>query len=892
MSKIEDTTNVSISVRVPNRYRATLSESGSLGSSVKEQLIQAIKCLKEDLEEHQSSLYFIPEEPSVAVIVGIYKTHEETLQDIAKHAKLDSLPTSQISRIILTAWLDGKIQAKATEEVPESGRNTSVVTEDSSPVLSHPVRATDDAKGDDDLLAETLKVLNLKPRHEQKLLFRQMSKHMRRQDARSVLFAEAGTGIGKTLTYLIQAGSYIQEQRAKGEPVRVCISAPTYSNISQLMETWDKSLFEIYGFRPVAIGSSKDFVSEQRLIQLMNEFEEANDLNVPVEGKDDQDISQRAKLIEDVRAWMNNPVAPMNFRSRAHWTLEGLCSAVPAFHYVDDVRLDSRHDNFDLGWISYQSQFINAQNSDLWVMTHALLASKTRQRMCRVRKAASEETDAEAKAAVSIYVDRQKELKEAKRLASISGEILEKAPRESLAQELNALYEAANDESNFDQGDLPKFDLLLVDEAHAIDSAFDLVLSSRISLWSILKDLKAIDEEVGSTTHRKIKSIFDDLRDNAVKAGPIRAFEESTSIFDEADLMGEILHCLKSVKENKKSRVTCSQEHRRINAAKRALDIAMKHKNDPRGMVATIDSSPDRNWPRISIGRTSLESEMDYLWSHISKTTILLSGTLYETRMGNNISTMRINLNVSVDLTRTMDPIHAPWSIDPITACVIGSSSRPDGTQRFSRPKSDDKNREYLHKLWCEDIAMYIWGAHRPTFKDQGGMLVLCTSFEDIRMISERIVAQMGKLNNVQPVLAHQKDSSLADLKEQFFDICANAAAPQNRPILLACGAGWTGFDLSDGKMPHAITDLVIVNAPFGVLPKMISKRRRGFLSTVADLDIWIRQGIGRLIRNAPPPGSTRRMHWLDARIHQASSNSWGKMVKQLLIMYPKRIKV
>ena len=871
--------NVSISVRIPTRFKAKLSESGSLGSSAKASLIEAVEALIKVPAGVQSPVKPIPEEPSVAVIIGVRKEQEEDLQEVANRANLGEMPLSQKCRIILTAWLDGQV-ASAMQSGDGNGELTGL---DPVDILGgNTLRKGNDISADDALLEDVLKQMGLKPRHEQRLLFRQTSKHLRREDGKSVLFAEAGTGIGKTLTYLIQAGSFIQEQRIAGTPARVCICAPSYAHITQIMSTWDKNLFAIYGFRPIALGSRKDFVSAQRLSQLMDELE------TPNESLTTEEVAKRLEIITAVKVWMKNPVAPADFRSRAHWTLEGLRAAAPQFHYIDDVTLDSRHDDEDLGWISYRNQFVHAESSDLWVMTHALLASKTKQRLVHIRRQAlaDEDITAEKNAIVARHRQDRKELQE-KNDAKVNGDI--EPQRESLATRLNQLYESANDEANGDQGDLPTFDLLIVDEAHALDAAFDLVLSSRISIWSIINDVQMICLQTPSMTAtlNKLKGIFDKLRKAPSTTG---SMGHSSPFHSEAENMQSILDCLKSIREPKSKTTAekCAQEYRRLTVATRALDIALRHRDDPRGMVGSIDWSPDRSWPRLVIGRSSLESEMDYLWRHVARTTILLSGTLYESRMVSSISAMRINLNVALDLVRTMDPIHARWTIEPVTVCKVVSASRPDGSKKFIRPAANLKNKKELHEAWSADIAQYIWSAHHPLFKDQGGMLVLCTSFEDIEVIGKRIDALMGKLNNRQPILMHKKDIRLSDLKDKFFEETKKGA----RPILIACGSGWTGFDLSDEALPHAVTDLVMVNAPFGVLPDMISKRRRGFLTTVADVDILTRQGAGRLIRHMLPPGSTRRLHWLDARIHQNESASWGKGVQQMLAKYPRHISV
>ena len=103
-------------------------------------------------------------------------------------------------------------------------------------------------------------------------------------------------------------------------------------------------------------------------------------------------------------------------------------------------------------------------------------------------------------------------------------------------------------------------------------------------------------------------------------------------------------------------------------------------------------------------------------------------------------------------------------------------------------------------------------------------------------------------------------------------------------------GGAWTGFDLHSAKAPDACTDLVILNAPFGATSRTLARearmqQKRGFSELVAQVTVLVRQGIGRLVRSPNTPAN-RRIHWLDAKIHQSSTASLLNPVRRVLAKY------
>lgn len=101
---------------------------------------------------------------------------------------------------------------------------------------------------------------------------------------------------------------------------------------------------------------------------------------------------------------------------------------------------------------------------------------------------------------------------------------------------------------------------------------------------------------------------------------------------------------------------------------------------------------------------------------------------------------------------------------------------------------------------------------------------------------------------------------------------------------------GHQKFDLHSASQPNALTDLVIVNAPFGATTRTLAREvrmrsNRGFNELVAQVTLLVRQGLGRLVRSPDTPAN-RRIHWLDAKIHQPSTAGLLNPVRRVLAKY------
>lgn len=110
---------------------------------------------------------------------------------------------------------------------------------------------------------------------------------------------------------------------------------------------------------------------------------------------------------------------------------------------------------------------------------------------------------------------------------------------------------------------------------------------------------------------------------------------------------------------------------------------------------------------------------------------------------------------------------------------------------------------------------------------------------------------------------------SLAGLRSEFLRV-----SRERRVVLFAVGGAWTGFDLHDETLPNGRTDVVMLNAAFGINSSTVSRLQRqasgsGHFEPAFQAVLLVRQALGRVVRSPDTPHN-RRVHWRDARIRDS----------------------
>lgn len=686
----------------------------------------------------------------------------------------------------------------------------------------------------DDSLHRALTRRGSQPREEQLSMLMALRK-LDAGEPPKVLFCEAGTGTGKTMAYL----AYIIDH-LKAEPcARAMVAAPSFGLLAQI--GMELATFGDEAPAAVFLAGQNEWISKAALQDIVAE---RGSTLAP-----EQDSS--------LRAWLVNG----GDGSRPAWSMASLLAACPAFPFADDVTVIQRHDDEDPGWKAYEGQFDRAANARLVVLTHAMLANLTKRRLFAQARALRGDTEIQA--------------------------LLEKWHRTPADEREQRFYEVMN--AAMMQGDsdagcdrLPDVDLLVIDEAHVIEDAFANAFGEYISMRALVQLVQQLHSEhavFASGALVDLQSLEEECRRAASAFGNDESFDLSDS-----DILRRLSSAIQVATTPKKSAgksasaaALTSRAAQRLLAIKRICDLITASSGQQ--MAGYMHWSPLRDYPRLSLGRLRLDRELHYLWTVVAKRTALVSGTIYEEIPRPSCEGVRKALAVPFNAMVTVSPIHARWQIDPVTLMIAADVATAAGRKRLVRPPANlaEPERTRLREAWINDVCSYIVDAHASA---AGGLMVLGTAFEDIAAVHE-------KLHAIGLQLITQKPGVRVDgLRNEF--LCASKN--KTRPILLAVGAAWTGFDLHDPLNPDALTDLVILNAPLGVFNRTVARLRRasqssGHFEISAQALTLVRQAVGRLVRSPDTPHN-RRIHWLDARIHDQKMKGVLASITRFLARY------
>ena len=659
-------------------------------------------------------------------------------------------------------------------------------------------------------------------RTEQRRFYEALTSFVDNAKSHQVLFAEAGTGVGKTYAMLTLAARQVLQDPEQC----VAITFPTYSVLEQSHAAWMTLRTEaLGGERPhcQVVLSQSAFVSLSALESWLL------DIGDP-------------ELETSVRAWIaaGGP-APSEYIVDSKWLVRGLehwCEGLLNEQYEADINVSARRADDDPGYLSYLSQkpsHKHGHTRGVYMMTHAMLATMIRASRSDARANLREHAE-------SVIKDARDEW-----LAA------------DAAQRTSTLREVMNDvlaaSQDGDTAPLTFMDLLIVDEAHTFDEWVSKVLGIDVSLWSILRDARTLRAEfpkaVSAAAVTKLEQTFEFLRGVG-----------STADADQ-DVGTRYLGLLWTAIQEFGSvtgKAAATQQGRRIRRVVSLAKLVANQRTSVNTYMAKLNWSPDRRWPRIVAGRQSVVLEMDWLWSKLAGRSILVSATLYDQMPQLSPESARQNLGVRRDAMVAMEPQHPEWTFTPVTFYRAKLVEQLGGGHRFVRPKISSPQTEKevaARQAWAKDVADYICQAWSTA---AGSVLVLLTSYADLEMISEYLASQRADM----PVLRQVPKRSLDYTKLEFEALRRNG----HRPTLLMVGAGWTGFDVSLPDIPDALTDLVLPLMPFGVNRSITQARReaiKGVYPMIYAATMMMRQGLGRLVR-APDVPRNRRIHFLDAR--------------------------
>lgn len=386
-----------------------------------------------------------------------------------------------------------------------------------------------------------------------------------------------------------------------------------------------------------------------------------------------------------------------------------------------------------------------------------------------------------------------------------------------------------------DEGRLPDYRQIIIDEAHLMRDIFESSMRTGISLSMLVSQISALSKSskglVPAQALKEIKAIKAELS----KSPKAQKGERIEINWNRETQFHQILSRLDTAIDLiKVDKAADDLEHQAI-AIKRAK-YAIQESLRARDSVSTIfEWSPVKSFPTISVGRRNLGSQFNLFWERL-QSAALISATLYtENVTGPSVDYIAGRLSVPVARKQTFAPIPASWIKDSVTAML------PSRDTALELEPGNDKQR-------LDAIAQQI-----ASIDSETGMLVLSTSRADTQGLAKRL-AQLTSPDRI-------IDGAEHTLSANKLHYIAKVKAGR-KPIWLAQGPAWTGLDLAD----QLIDNLVITRIPFPV-PDAIREGQKSHYGAhkVNQMAMTFKQGIGRLVRSRT--ASPKRLWILDGRI-------------------------
>ena len=684
-------------------------------------------------------------------------------------------------------------------------------------------------------------------RPEQKRLISSVEEAMQED---GIVFAEAGTGVGKTIAGITLAVRYV---RRTGKPV--IIAVPTIGVLAQTLSEYHR----LAGMDPdgQALPSLGYLIGRQNFVRpsLMRDFIENPPDDIP------------AEVLEKAMIWLEDggKGAPDTKTAPLHaanpdlaWLAEDLQHAAPGFP-VDAVRLDEESIEDCPAQAVYQRLRDKAKNAQIVVCTHimlgidAIMAATSEQEIARKLESLQARHSAAMDRAAATGKSGQRYLDYiAQQISHHEGVLSSK--REGGVQ---------GEDSG---GILPNFGMVVVDEAHLLEESIAALRSVGFSPRLVAKEVsQAIESGAFGESRQaaqKLVSVLRQLHDDLVRLGFAQKNKDTVRIDGpQADsaAAGIVMKCARALAEIDLKQIVVSKE---VGTIMYPVFFFLK-------CVASqaygiwVNFSPRRKFPSISVGPSSVRSTMERIWNRCDHA-VLMSASIYLPDACGVMRTSYIasTLSVPAHRTKTVAPVVQPWLYEPVL-CETGKN-RKDLTPPadLSGDEHDEEVSESM-EIWGKAVATEIARIDRSA---RGGILVLTTSYARIKTIGTHLKTMLPHEESRRVVM--QKRATGVRFSHAEFTTKSRAGL---RPIWIAAGGAWTGIDISDRTVaPEAdfmLTDLVICNLPFGTNRSTthITRVEKSWMAERDRAALEFKQGIGRLMRRAGL--LHRRIHILDPRV-------------------------
>jgi len=683
---------------------------------------------------------------------------------------------------------------------------------------------------------------------------------------------EAATGTGKTYAMLLAAVDTLK----KKPDARIVIAAPTLVLVRQFHHIYRQMRSRDPSLPPAtSIFGRGEFVSRKLLEQaLQDEYY--------------KDPENR------VREWMEKGAPPPGeTKDDAYplpWTKDGLKAVAPKFP-VDDVSLTASVSSDDPGENAYQAQF--RTNAPIVFCTHAMLAVNIRFKMNALRRNKESEELRHVQEEIEAILARRKRMD----LAEHDREKDRKQLMDLLFRRIELQAEAVMDE-----GRLPRYNYLLIDEAHLLENAFANLLSQQVSLRKVASNLKKYWGELkrkSGVTQKDLKhanELVDRLSRWLEKNGngnemqvPGRSVEQGLIVrmdLEELGLLAEKVRAPSANSDEARPDYRLVQRYYELKASSQELLLASKTN------YLWMRGSPVLKYPSVIFGKPDVSYYLQHLWES-ARGAACLSATLYlPVVSGVSLGYQKECLALPRHRLREYPPIQPEWVKTQVEAVYLPSpKAAADLRPPLARDKLDGPEWAEAEDRWLASVASRLRDIDQDA---KGGILVLMTAYRAVERL-HWMLAQIPEMSG-RLVVANRK-VPLDTQRDAFFALTRGGV----RPIWLAIGGAWTGVDISAAAYSRAtgeylppekdwvLTDLVIPRIPLGtnqsITHKYRMESRPGGQWEVLHALFVLRQGIGRLVRSENLPGK-RRIHLLDGRMADPEHKELAARVRRILDGY------
>ncbi len=389
--------------------------------------------------------------------------------------------------------------------------------------------------------------------------------------------------------------------------------------------------------------------------------------------------------------------------------------------------------------------------------------------------------------------------------------------------------------------------LLLVDEAHLLETAFASIYSSTVHIEALKRHISNSTAKLKGRAVEALTTLGQQVQAEALLVGKGVQGRSGTypEIQEAAAAAAEAIRGLGVAKKAVELRAV-------TNYAARALDACARPTTTVR-----FEVSPVLHYPALTAGCSSLDFAFKRLWA-MTDAAALVSATLYSTPMDGGLT--RWKLSVPKERAIYLPAVIPGWVTSPVRLQRARVAVPPDDSD-----------------LWLKELADQVITA---ATKAKGGTMVLCTSYATVTGLANLLEPHLGGRLVVQDRSCGAKKCS-----EQHAALYRQGV----RPVWIATGAAWTGINLSDSESAAAddqmLSDLVITRLPIGITRTLTHERRRslqGFQVETTEACWLFRQGIGRAVRREGTP--TKNLWVLDCRID--NRDAWLAPFRRVLSPY------